>query len=241
MKVIASWSGGKDSALAGYKAIQQGHQVSFLLNFISKETKRGCFHGVDSKLMEMQSKAIGIPIIQKEVSPDMGEYEKEFKSIVLELKEKEDIQGMVFGDIYLSEHQSWVERVSNEIGIVPLEPLWNSKPKNTVCEFIDLGFRAVVVSAKADLFDKKFVGKEINQKTIDFLLRKNICPCGENGEFHTFVYDGPLFKKKIEITKTRAILKEGFWFHWFLDIQKYRIIEKRKSNNSLKNLTKLSK
>ncbi len=241
MKVIASWSGGKDSALACYKAIQQGHQVSFLLNFISKETKRGCFHGIDSTLMEMQSKTIGIPIIQKEVSPDMEKYEEEFKSAVLELKEKEGIQGMVFGDIYLLEHRSWVERVSNEIGIIPIEPLWNLKPKDIISEFINSGFKAVVVSAKADLFDKDFLGKEIDEKTLNFLTKKNICPCGENGEFHTFVYDGPIFKKKIEITKTRTILKEGFWFHWFLDIQKYQIIAKRKSNNSLKNLTKLSK
>ncbi len=230
MKIIASWSGGKDSSLACYKAIQQGHQVLSLLNFISKETKRGCFHGIDSKLMEMQSKTIGIPIIQKEVSPDMKEYEGEFKSSVLELKEKENIEGMVFGDVYLLEHQNWVERVCAEIGIIPIEPLWNLKPKDIISEFIKLGFKAVVVSAKADLFDKDFIGQEVDKKTLDFLIKKNICPCGENGEFHTFVYDGPIFKKKIEITKTEKILKEGVWYYWLLDIQEYKIIKKGKNN-----------
>ncbi len=166
MKIISSWSGGKDSCLACYKAIQQGHQVSCLLNFISKETKRGCFHGIDSKLMEIQSKAIGIPIFQKEVSPDMKKYEEEFKSAVSELKEKEKIEGMVFGDIYLLEHTSWVERVCGEIGIVPIEPLWNLNPKDIAADFINLGFKAVVVSAKADLFGENFVGRQFDRRDI---------------------------------------------------------------------------
>lgn len=221
MKIISSWSGGKDSCLACYKAVKQGHRVSRLLNFISKGTKRGCFHGIDSKLMRAQADAIGIPIFQKEVSPDMKKYEEEFKSAVSELKEKEKIEGMVFGDIYLLEHQNWVERVCGEIGIIPIEPLWNLKPKNIATDFINLGFKAVVVSAKAELFDENFVGSEFDKETLKFLIDKNICLCGENGEFHTFVYDGPIFRKKIKITKTEKILKNGFWKHRFLDIKKY--------------------
>jgi len=176
--------------------------------------------------MQSQSDAIGIPIFQKEVSPDMKKYEEEFKSAVLELKEKEKITGMVFGDIYLDEHRNWVKRVCNELGITPLEPLWNLKPEDVAVQFIELGFKAVVVSAKADLFDENFVGREFDRETLKFLIEKNICPCGENGEFHTFVYAGPIFRKKIKITKIEKILKNGFWKHYFADIKEYELEEK---------------
>jgi uncharacterized protein (TIGR00290 family) len=222
-KVISSWSGGKDSCLACYKAMKRGYQVEYLLNFISKEYKRCCFHGLEAELLNLQAQLIGIPLIQKEVSPDMEEYEREFKEAVSEIKAS-GIEGMVFGDVYLEEHKSWVERVCKDLEIQPIEPLWESPPNKIVEDFINLGFKAVVVSCKAELFEKEFIGRYVDKNLLRELNRKHICPCGENGEFHTFVVDGPIFKKKIEITKGRTILKEGFWKHWFLDIQRYRII-----------------
>jgi uncharacterized protein (TIGR00290 family) len=171
----------------------------------------------------LQASLIGIPLFQKEVSPDMEEYEREFKEAVSEVKAS-GIGGMVFGDVYLEEHKNWVERVCKDLRIQPIEPLWGSPPNKIVEDFINLGFKAVIVSCKADLFDEEFVGRYVDKNFLKELNRKHICPCGENGEFHTFVVDGPIFKKKIEITKSRTILKEGFWKHWFLDIQRYRII-----------------
>jgi uncharacterized protein (TIGR00290 family) len=225
MKLISSWSGGKDSCLALFKAIQKGYEISILLNFISEEYKRCCFHGVSNELMNIQAEAIQIPIVQKSVPADMEEYETQFKLAVNELK-KRKIQGMVFGDIYLEEHKSWVDRVCNDIEITPIEPLWNLPAEKVVKEFIDIGFKAIVISAKADLFEEDFLGREINYDLISEIKKKNICCCGENGEFHTFVYDGPIFKKKIIINETEKILKEGFWKHWFLDIKKYKIEQK---------------
>jgi diphthine-ammonia ligase len=216
----ASWSGGKDSCLALHKTLGCGYMVKFLLNFISRGTKRGCFHGIESRLMQAQARAIGIPLVQKEVSPDMKAYEEEFKAAVSELKEQ-GIKGMVFGDIYLDEHRQWVERVCSEVGISPLEPLWNLPSENVLREFIDLGYKAVVVSAKEEIFEKDFVGRVLDADILKELKRKNICPCGENGEFHTFVVDGPLFKKRIEIRESEPVLKEGFWKHWFLDIKQF--------------------
>jgi len=157
----------------------------------------------------------------------MEEYEKEFKEAVSELKHS-GIRGMVFGDIYLDEHKDWVDRVCDEIGITPIEPLWNNSPFSLVEEFIDLGFKAIVVSAQADKFDRSFAGKEVDKKLINELKSRNICPCGENGEFHTFVIDGPTFKKRIEILESEPVLKEGFWRHWFLDIKRFQVIEKEK-------------
>jgi len=196
--------------------------VEYLLNFVSKEYKRCCFHGVEAGLLNLQAQLIGIPLIQKEVSPDMEDYEREFKEAVSEVKSS-GIEGMVFGDVYLEEHKSWVERVCKELEIQPIEPLWGKTPNDVLEGFINLGFKAIVVSCKAELFKKEFVGRYVDNDFLRELERRHICLCGENGEFHTFVIDGPIFKKKIDITKNRAILKEGFWKHWFLDIQEYKI------------------
>ncbi len=226
MKVIASWSGGKDSCLACYKALLEGHEIACLLNFISREYMRSCFHGIEAKLMTLQASLVEIPIFQKDVSADMQEYENEFKAAVCELKAGRGIEGMVFGDVYLDEHREWVEQVCGDLDIEPLEPLWGMMPEEVVREFIRTGFKAVVVSCKADLMGEEFVGRYVDEDFLEELRKRNICPCGESGEFHTFVVDGPLFRKRIEITKSKPVLKQGFWEHWFLDIQEWEVKEK---------------
>ena len=220
LKAISSWSGGKDSCLACYKAIQQGYDVKLLLNFVSRESKRGCFHGIEGRLLKFQADLIGIPLVQKEVSPDMLKYEEEFKAAVTELR-GEDIGSMVFGDIYLLEHESWIERVCKELNINALEPLWDNSPENIIDEFLKAGFKAIIVSCKADVMGKEFLGRYVDQELVAELKKKDICPCGEKGEFHTLVVDGPIFKRPIKIVEAEPIIKEGFWKHWFLDIKKY--------------------
>jgi len=220
MNLVSSWSGGKDSCLACYKAMESSYRVSYLINFISKEYKRCCFHGIEAPLLNLQAELIGIPLIQKEVSADMEKYETEFEETVSEIKTK-GIQGMVFGDVYLEEHRDWVERVCKDLEILPIEPLWNRPPFRVVEEFIDLGFKAIVVSCKADIFGEDFIARALDKDLLRELQMRNICPCGENGEFHTFVIDGPMFKRRIEILESEPILKEGFWRHWFLDIRRY--------------------
>lgn len=217
---VCSWSGGKDSCLAYYKVIRQGYKVKCLLNFISKEYKRCCFHGIEAKLLKLQAELMGILLVQKEVSADMQKYEEEFKEAVSEFKTR-GIGKMVFGDIYLLDHFNWVERVCKDLDIEPIEPLWNISPSEIIEEFIDLGFKAIVVSCQADKFSRDFVGREVNEDLIRELKSRNICPCGENGEFHTLVVDGPIFKRRIEILESESVLKEGFWKYWFLDIKRY--------------------
>jgi diphthine-ammonia ligase len=219
----SSWSGGKDSCLACYKALAQGYEIKYLVNFISREFKRCCFHGIEARLIKVQAELIGIPLIQKEVTQDMKEYEKEFKEALSGLK---GIDSMVFGDIYLDEHKDWVERVCSDLGIAAVEPLWNSSTERLIEEFIDLGFKAIVVSCQADKFNSDFVGSFIDKALLADLKSRDICPCGENGEFHTLVLDGPIFKKRIEILEGAAVLKEGFWKYWFLDIKRFAIKDK---------------
>jgi diphthine-ammonia ligase len=220
VKTISSWSGGKDSCLACYKAIQRGCDVKLLLNFISRGSKRGCFHGLESGLLKLQAELIGIPLVQREVSPDMGEYEEEFKAAVNELRGN-DIDHMVFGDIYLLEHESWIERVCGELKIKALEPLWNEPVDRIIDELTGLGFKAVIVSCKADVMGREYLGRTVDKALARELAEKKICPCGENGEYHTLVVDGPMFSRPLKIVEADPVLKQGFWPHWFLDIKQY--------------------
>jgi len=226
MKVVASWSGGKESCFACYKAMLDGFEVSHLLNFVSKEEK--CMsHGLDAQLMVAQSKAIGIPILQREITWDT--YEDGFKAAVMDLKQM-GIKGAVFGDIDVQDHKEWVNRVCSEVGIIPMEPLWGLSPEQILTDFINEGFEAIVVNVKADLFDEEWLGRKVDEKFLEDLseLQKNhnFHICGEFGEYHTLVTDGPIFKKRIKILDSKRVLKEGYWKHWLLDISRYDIEEK---------------
>jgi diphthine-ammonia ligase len=203
--------------------MKQGCTVYALLNFISRESQRCCFHGVPAPLMQLQAQALGIPLVTHAMPDDMREYEEEFKRAVRGIK---DIRGMVFGDIYLDEHKEWVERVCSGIGMSCIEPLWNEPTGALMEEFIDLGFVAVIISCKADLFGPEWIGRTIDRAMLSELQDRGICPCGENGEFHTLVVDGPLFKQAIELASSETVLVDGFWKHWFLDIKEYRCKDK---------------
>jgi len=219
MKVFCSWSGGKESSLACYRAILEGFEVSFLLNMISEDGKRSRSHGLDSKLLEAQSKAMDMPIVQRKTTWDS--YEDEFKKAVSDLK-KQGIAGGIFGDIDLQEHRDWVERVCKESGIEAFEPLWHNKRRHLLKEFIEAGFNALIVATKPELMNHEWLGRNIDEKFInDLAALKNIDLCGEAGEYHTFVTDGPMFKEKIEILSAKKVLRDN---HWFLDIKDYRLV-----------------
>jgi diphthine-ammonia ligase len=214
---ISSWSGGKDSCFACYLALAQGYKISHLVNFISQEFKRVSFHGTEARLIQLQSQAIGIPLLQKETTRDG--YEQEFKQAVRSLLPS-GIKGMVFGDIYLQEHKDWVERVCADLGIEAVEPLWNKSTEEILTNFIDDGFEAVIVSAQAKLIDADWIGRRVDRSFMEHLKAKNIDLCGENGEYHTLVVNGPLFKRGIEITESKTIKRDNYWF---LDTVKYQL------------------
>jgi uncharacterized protein (TIGR00290 family) len=225
-RVVASWSGGKDSCLACYKAMLDGFEVSHLINFISKDG-RCMSHGLDPKLIVAQSQAIGIPTIQREVTWDT--YEEGFKTVMKELKQI-GVKGAVFGDIDISEHLDWVIRVCNEVGILYMEPLWHLDRVQILKEFINAGFEAIIVNAKADIFGEEWLGRKVDESFIEDLRRLHskysFDICGEMGEYHTLVIDGPIFKRRIKISDSRRVLKNGYWKYWLLDISRYYIEEK---------------
>jgi len=217
MSYIASWSGGKDSCFAYYLAIRDGYQISHLVNFISKEFKRVSFHGTEDKLIQMQSSAIGIPLLQKETTWDG--YEQEFKEAVRSLIPS-GVKGMVFGDLYLQGHKDWVERVCGDLGIEALEPLWGKNPEEVLSSFIDDGFEAVIVSAQSKLIDEDWIGRRVDKAFTEYLKKKSIDICGENGEYHTLVINGPIFKRRIRLIESKTIARDN---HWFLDTTKYQL------------------
>jgi len=148
----------------------------------------------------------------------MTDYETDFKDTLLALK-SDGITGGVFGDIDLEEHRQWNERVCHEVDITPCLPLWGQAQEKILTDFISSGFEAIMVVAKADLFGEEWLGRKVD---LDFLsqLKQKLGThlCGEAGEYHTFVTDGPLFNQRMEILETNKVLREGYWF---LEILKY--------------------
>jgi len=206
MKVFASWSGGKESALATYKAISQGYQVSSLVNFISENGERSRSHGIKASILESQSQAIGIPIVQVKTSWD--NYEENFRKVVRELKEK-GVEGGVFGDIDLDEHREWIERVCAELEIKPILPLWGIGPGDLLADFCSLGFRAVVVATR---LDESLLGRNLDRAFLMDIQKFDCHPCGESGEYHTFVTNGPNFKKLLKVTQGKREKRDDVWF-----------------------------
>lgn len=222
MKAFVSWSGGKECNLSCYKAMQDKEiEVIYLLNMVTEDGSHSRTHGITSGLLRSQAEAIGIPIIQRNSRWD--NYEEEFKKAVSILK-RDGIEAGVFGDIDIEEHRAWVERVCEEMKIRPLFPLWQKKREDLIREFISSGFEALVVAAKADMLDKKWIGHKINKELIRELKSlTTVDICGENGEYHSFVVSGPIYKKRIKIRDTGKIKKDK---NWFLNIKEYEFADK---------------
>ncbi len=223
MKVVASWSGGKDSCYAQYLATQQGHQVMNLFTMMMSEEKSN-FHMIPSAILDAQAEAIGIPLIKKTTSPQ--NYEKDFKAVLLECKTK-GMQGLVTGDIYevAGHEEGWLGRVCKEVGLTPVKPLWMGDTKQIYLNYLKTGFKATVVRTKLDLLDVDWLGRVLDRKFYDEILNLgNVDPCGEGGEYHTVVTDGPTFKKKIEIQEAQKHKLDGGF--GYLEIKKWKAAPK---------------
>ncbi len=217
MKTFISWSGGKESSFALHQAISDGFQVSYLLNMVTENGERSRSHGLSSKLIQVQSEALNIPLLQQRCTWET--YEGEFKKAVLKLQEK-GVKTGVFGDIDIQEHLDWVERVCREVGVKAYLPLWGKNQKELLSKFINAGFETIVVATKAEILDKDWLGKKIDENFIQELEKKKVSPCGESGEYHTLVVNGPIFKKRIKILESNRVFKDD---HWFLNILKYEL------------------
>ena len=208
MKVVSLWSGGKDSCFACYKAIQKGYDVISLFNFTDSKKEKSLSHGLLCDVIRKQADLTAISLFQKAMKRET--YREEFIKLINEWKAKENIEGIVFGDIYLQEHKDWIDEVCREMKVEAVMPLWGKNTEDLLKEFIDSGFKAVIVAVKEEY--KDLLGKDINSELISELRERKVDFCGEEGEFHTLVYDGPLFKKQLNVVKGRKFLENGRWF-----------------------------
>ncbi|MCE7055797.1 diphthine--ammonia ligase [Algoriphagus sp. AGSA1] len=208
-KVLLNWSGGKDSALTLYKLQQsEEYEVKCLLTSISQRYQRISMHGVRTELLDRQVESIGKPLVKMEIPdmPSMEIYEETMRNTLSSLK-KEGITASVFGDIFLEDLRTYRQNKLAELDLVGVFPLWKQSTDLLIREFLDLGFKTITTCVNEKYLDKSFVGREIDE---DFIkdLPSGVDPCGENGEFHTFVYDGPIFSKPVDFEKGEVVLRK---------------------------------
>ena len=198
-KAIFNWSSGKDSALALYKILQEDKtEVVSLLTSVNQKYNRISMHGVRAELLEQQTESIGLPLYKMEIPemPTMEDYEMVMRKTLNTFKEK-GVTHSIFGDIFLEDLRKYREDKLAEIQLEAIFPLWKIPTKDLIREFLDLGFKTIVTCVNERNLDKSFVGRIIDDQFIAD-LPENVDVCGENGEFHTFTFDGPIFSKPID-------------------------------------------
>ncbi len=208
---FVSWSGGKDSCLALYKAIESGYEPQKLLTMFSLESGISSAHRLDENIFRAQAEAIGVESIIGRA--EFNDYENVFVSYIKSFKEQ-GINYGVFGDIDLEEHRQWEEKVCEKAAITAVLPLWKISRKDIVKEFINLGFKAKIAVVDTTSLDTKFLGQDLSLSLIGEIEDFGADACGENGEFHTVVYDGPIFKKSIKLNFGTEVIPVGEkWAH----------------------------
>jgi len=206
---FCSWSGGKDSCLSLYRALQEGHNLRLLLTMLIENGERSRSHGLPVSVIEKQASSLDVPLV---VCPASWEnYEEQFIHTIKNFRQQ-GIEVGVFGDIDLDGHKSWVERVCALVSIKPYHPLWKEPRRSLLMEFIELGFKAVVISVKDGVLDKSFLGRTLDERLILEFESLGIDASGEEGEFHTVVTDGPIFSFPVDLEFKGQVLHDGYWF-----------------------------
>lgn len=221
-KVAFSWSGGKDSAFALYKLLNDtNYEVICLFTTVSAQYNRVAMHGISIDLLELQAKAIGLPLKTITIKPSNKDYENSMEKFLTELK-KEGISTIAHGDIFLEDLKEYRETMLAKVGMKAVFPLWKQETSDLIKEFIALGFKTITCSVASPLLGEKYVGKIIDTEFISS-LPEGVDVCGENGEFHTFVIEGPLFANPLPVKVAEKVYKpldkeymsetiEGFWY-----------------------------
>jgi len=207
---FCSWSGGKDSCLSLYYALKQGGIPKRLITMLIENGERSRSHGLSLNLLKKQSESLNIPLSTYATSWE--DYETNFITALKEIKES-GINIGVFGDIGIEDHKNWVKKVCNKTNMLEYLPLWKKLRRKIVKEFIDYGFKAIIVAVKDDkLLGKELLGRELDKNLIRILEKRGVDPAGENGEYHTLVTGGPIFTNDIEYKLEEKIFFNGYWF-----------------------------
>jgi len=213
-KVLFTWSGGKDSALALYEIqMPNGYEISALLTIVTEGYERISMHGVRSILLERQAKSIGLPVEKIYITGSVSnqEYEAKMRDKLLKYR-SQGVFSVAFGDVFLKDVRKYREENLAKIGMRAIFPLWKRDSIELAQTFMALGFRSVITCVDSTVLDGRFAGRDFDDQFLRD-LPPEVDPCGENGEFHSFVYDGPIFDKRISHRKGRVILRDNrFYF-----------------------------
>ena len=196
-KFVLSYSGGKDAVSACYRTVQSGGLVIGAVTTFDRENGRSWFHRLPKSLLNRVSQSLGFPI---RIIDTAGErYAVDFENALKPFK-LQGAKSVVFGNIDIPEHYDWCDDRCRNAGMRGVFPLWQNDRRSVVDDMIDRGFQAVITSIDATKIPERFLGKTLTRKIVAQFVDEGIDPSGENGEYHTFVYDGPLFRNKIEWT-----------------------------------------
>lgn len=208
-KFIVSYSGGKDSTLALYHAMQVGKAIGLIV-MLEEQGLRSRSHAMSMEIIQAQANALGLPIIT--ASSSWNDYETEFLKLLADAKQQ-GADVLVTGDLDMPEHGCWHDRMTQQAGLKLCMPLWQRPHREVIKEFIQLGFKTMIVTVNLDLGMKvNDLGKVLTLDYIQELENRGIDPCGEGGEFHSTVIDGPLFISPIAVRKGDILYHENYAF-----------------------------
>ncbi|WP_026584899.1 diphthine--ammonia ligase [Bacillus sp. J33] len=222
-RVALSWSGGKDSCLALNALVEQGVEVACLITTAPAEIGRTFGHGEKTDLIRLQAKALSIPV--EFVSCSFENYTERYVEELKRLKEVYGLTGIAFGDLYLNGHREWGEKAAYEAGVEAVYPLWMEENESIKAFeiFIESGYKAKVIRVREDVLDSSWLGRELDAAFLCDIREKAVCPMGESGEYHTFVYNGPLFSQEIQLESPKLVQLETTKK---LEFEKYTLAEK---------------
>lgn len=229
IKSVFNWSGGKDSAFALYKVLQSGlYDVVALLTTVNSSSSRSTMHDIPLELLKRQASSICIPLYVVNLSPASGmdEYNKAMSDAVLHFKEQ-GVTTFIFGDIFLYDVRKYREDALRPLGIDVLEPLWDKSSREVMEEFLQSGLKTIIVTTTATVLGREYIGRHIDESLIKD-LPESADVCGEQGEYHTFCYDGPIFSHPVTFTLGQPYEKsfpiklddgtEQTFSYWFADL-----------------------
>jgi len=188
------WSGGKDSALALWRARRSGLDIGWLVNVYDRATERVRFHATPVEAIACQADAAGVPLVR--VPTDWETFDGSLRDAFAALV-RQGCRGVVFGDIHLADVRAWYEERTRAAGLEHVEPLWGEAPAALLAEFVAIGGRAVVTCIETTKLDDAWLGRVIDADFVRDITPTGIDPCGENGEYHSFAYGGPFFRRPV--------------------------------------------
>lgn len=212
--MLFSWSGGKDSALALHELLKtKNYEIIALLTTVVQDDDRISMHGVRRVLLEQQAESLGFPLEKVFITKNFSseDYESQMRD-VLNKYLTAGVRSVAFGDVFLEDLRKYRQDKLSGIGMKSIFPIWKRDTTELAKAFVDLNFKAVVTCVDSNILDKTFAGKVFDEQFLS-KLPATVDPCGENGEFHSFVYDGPIFRHRVSHTIGKVILREKRFYY----------------------------